>query len=436
MLNSSLTHSIKLTENVIDSQAGIINRLDTVEMTGQDPKLFWVRAYPANTEPIFGNVALNQGDGVSTNRHRAIMKAVGETLERYCAANYRNEDVVISSFRDLEGLATPPSSYALFSDDQYDSFDSALKKFNEDTPVGWTRGFSLCNKTHTFVPAQFVYLPYNHSEAEVVLDNQISTGLACHATIKKAIEKGILEIIERDAFMLWWMFKTPSHKIDPSSYSNPAIVQMVSEFSRLGYEIHILSISSDFRIPVVLTALISRDNLSPRAVVGLGTSHIVEEAIVLSLEEVSLGLIGMTRNAQAHSDYTPGKNFSNVRTLDEHGLCYALDEASSDLLANCLNSTPEAEKSELAPAGMGVGIDLLTYLVTILMDNDMDILVFDLTTPDVEEAGFKVARTVIPSMLPMDIDHNLQHLGGPRVSALAAKYPDVKLPYRQPHPFP
>jgi ribosomal protein S12 methylthiotransferase accessory factor len=66
----------------------------------------------------------------------------------------------------------------------------------------------------------------------------------------------------------------------------------------------------------------------------------------------------------------------------------------------------------------------------------------DVTTPDVDEAGFKVVRVVVPELQRMDIDHRHQHLGGRRLYEVphklgrAAKLADEDTLNLQPHPFP
>ncbi len=64
----------------------------------------------------------------------------------------------------------------------------------------------------------------------------------------------------------------------------------------------------------------------------------------------------------------------------------------------------------------------------------------DVTTPDVEQLGFKVVRTVIPGCQPLDNDHVHRYLGGRRLRSvpIALGYPDLPVgAYNpNPHPFP
>ena len=55
------------------------------------------------------------------------------------------------------------------------------------------------------------------------------------------------------------------------------------------------------------------------------------------------------------------------------------------------------------------------YLVEQIGSRGFDVIYVDLTTLDVDDAGFKVVRTVIPGFQPLDINHRHRYLGGERL---------------------
>ena len=59
-----------------------------METTPDDPPVYWAQSCPAEMSAVLGRSALNHGSAASVDPDRAIMKAVGETIERYCAAFY------------------------------------------------------------------------------------------------------------------------------------------------------------------------------------------------------------------------------------------------------------------------------------------------------------------------------------------------------------
>src|SRR5262249_4827417 len=71
-----------------------------------------------------------------------------------------------------------------------------------------------------------------------------------------------------------------------------------------------------------------------------------------------------------------------------------------------------------------------------------DVVGVDITTPDVDEVGFKVCLVIVPDLQPMDINHWYPHHGGRRLYDVPWKLGLVPGPRTerelntQPHPFP
>ena len=72
------------------------------------------------------------------------------------------------------------------------------------TPMNWTLGHSLLDDSPRWVPASFVYIPYDRVRGEPPLKDLISTGLACGPTFATATLKALSEAVERDAYSIVW----------------------------------------------------------------------------------------------------------------------------------------------------------------------------------------------------------------------------------------
>jgi ribosomal protein S12 methylthiotransferase accessory factor len=144
--------------------------------------------------------------GVSTTRRRAIGKAMGEAVERYCAAQFDEEALVYAAFDELDRRATPPESYALYRPEQYAAPGFPWKPFGRDTHVAWTPGRSLVSGEEVLVPAAAVFVPYHyrHARGDAAIMQPISTGLACGPSRAAATLSALCEAIERDAFTITW----------------------------------------------------------------------------------------------------------------------------------------------------------------------------------------------------------------------------------------
>ena len=70
-------------------------------------------------------------------------RALGEAVERFCAAVYDERTFVLDCQRNLAPEAIDPSTVALFSATQYREPGFAFQPFTEETRVTWTWGYSL-----------------------------------------------------------------------------------------------------------------------------------------------------------------------------------------------------------------------------------------------------------------------------------------------------
>jgi ribosomal protein S12 methylthiotransferase accessory factor len=73
---------------------------------------------------------------------------------------------------------------------------------------------------------------------------------------------------------------------------------------------------------------------------------------------------------------------------------------------------------------------------------DLEVIVVDVTTADVEELGFKVVKVLIPGMQPVDFGVQWPHVGGRRLYEAPRRmgYQQFRTQPQElnrfPHPFP
>jgi ribosomal protein S12 methylthiotransferase accessory factor len=87
-------------------------------------------------------------------------------------------------------------------------------------------------------------------------------------------------------------------------------------------------------------------------------------------------------------------------------------------------------------------LENIRTLIERLEQNGLDVILIDLTTSDIDDAGYKVVRAVIPGLQPLDTNHNYRHLGRERLYKVPVKLglretpldPEELTPY--PHMFP
>ena len=242
--------------------------------------------------------------------------------------------------------------------------------------------------------------------------------------------------------MIMWQNQLPCRKLDLSTVSNPFIQSLLSALEVLPVECHAYLIPSDIGVPVILVLLRSTSGHLPHTVMGISVDLDPQKALMLALEEVSLSWIGMGRYALAEKDYKPAKDYSDITTLTLHGLVHAVDPALGKSLEFLNDSEDLLPIQEIQNSCDDSMLNNIQTLVERLRQKDLNVIVKDLTTVDVDEAGFKVIRVVVPGMQPLDVSHARRHLGGNRIYEVPCQMGLRKQPITEenvnpyPHMFP
>lgn len=413
---ASLQEALERAQRLISPRSGIIAEVEFVEMAPEEPLVYWARSHPADVSAFDSGQALNVGAGASADPNRAIMKAVGESVERYCSAQYVEDEFLCATYDELETDAVPPENFALFSAKQYTQKDFPFSSITKRTSLRWVQGHSLTHDKSVLLPATFVYVPYEtDSFLEPKIHYPISTGLACASNLASAIYKGILEAIERDAFMISWHNRLSGPLIDLQSVDDPYARRLLGLLEGVPVRCQACLISLDIPVPVILVIFSSTSGRPPYTVVGMGTDLDPNRALVQALEEAYLGYWGMNRYALEKNDYKPEKNYSNVNIPIQHGYAHALWPELRESMEFLLASDTELLIQDL-PNGFNESMrSNVDTLVDLLREKGLDVIIKDLTTPDINEVGFKVVRSVVPGLQPLDVNHVFRYLGGNRL---------------------
>jgi len=281
------------------------------------------------------------------------------------------------------------------------------------------RGRSLVHDRPTWVPAQFVYVPYRCHPEEPALHDLISTGLAAGPTFAWAAYRAALEAIERDAFSIVWHNRLARPSIDLSAVDDPVL----DAFRTVPVRVDAVMLTLDIPVPVVLVVVRTTTDRPPLTAIGLGTDLSPARALSLALEEAGIGFLGMRRLAAA-TEYRPQPRYAHVTDLHTHGLAHAVDPS---LRASVEFLTAGDATARIADRSTESAAENLRTVVDDLAHAGFDAVAVDLTTEDVDSVGYKVVHVVVPGLQPLDNDHTCMHLGGARLHG--ELNPD-------PHPFP
>lgn len=423
---------------ILNSKTGLIKEITQWLPEYDDPRIYVMAALTSNVEYLgLQKLGSTLNSGASTDKNGAIWAAIGESLERYCSAIIP-ENLILCSYNDLKEKAVHPKRFQFYSNEQYTSVGFPFERFTETTCVTWVEAAELATGDLKYVPASTVYLPYfAKKKGESNIWAPVSTGLACASTPSQAVLSGLYEVIERDAFMLFWLLGRNVKKLDWESNNN--LSNFIYKYFRYSIDyIHLLDITSDVNVPTVLGIY---HKPGEGLLVSAATRSTFLEASKKALLELAQGRITWRKTFEEYARISSNvQSYNNIRTFEDHVQLFTNPKMVSEvpfifsdesISLDCLQSTINSNLSQVG--------DLSTYLKEI----GYQCYCINLTVDEVNETRTCVYRSLIPGLIEISNDHVWQRLGENRIinyyeSMRGREFfnytPDYLNPV--PHPFP
>jgi ribosomal protein S12 methylthiotransferase accessory factor len=406
------------------------------------------------TAPVSGRMAMRgYGDlrdiswsGQANSYQASRSLAFLEGLERYAGTRpRRHEALVVDSYASLAGQALDPRDCGVYEPRTYLD-DATLREFSPEQRLPWVWGHSLRDKRPILVPARLSYYASGTASDNFVLE--CSNGCASGSSLEEAILFGLLELIERDAFLLAWYGGADLTLIDLDSIDDPAIRSMVDRAALSGYDLRVFDNRIDLPVPVATGVAIRRDGGLGRLCFAAAASLDPETAISAALSEIlayAPSLPGQARAREAELRAMAG-DFSKVTELPDHSALFSLPEMAKHA-HRYLRPTPSVPVGEVYRSWQPpVGRDLLDDLrrcQEAVTDAGCDVIVVDQTCPEQEQMGLHSVCVIAPGLVPIDFGWTKQRaLSMPRTRKAfrlagwrTTDLDDAEL-HRVPHPFP
>nr|WP_211201572.1 TOMM precursor leader peptide-binding protein [Bacillus sp. NTK071] len=426
-----------LSKDYLDPRTGLLNRLMIDFETPYADAIVNL--------PLFNG---NEGSAGRTNSYAlSEMTAILEGLERSCGIDPKGKRTVVHDcYRNLE-RALNPLRVGVHSPEQYAKKDYPFTPFHPDRKMNWVWGYSLIENEPILVPERLAYYSMGCGDGFVF---ETSNGCAIGGSLEEAIFYGMMEVLERDSFLLTWYAQLSLPQIDPYSSNDEELHLMIDRMREVaGYDLYLYNATMEHGVPCILTITKKRNpdsdclNLMCAAGAHLDPVRAVKSAIF-----ESVGLIPPLNKEfkQKKDNYVNMFNDSSlVQKMDDHGMVYGLPEAEERLqfLLNQdrpLQTFAEAFQIEERHADL---TDDLTTLLQVFRQLKLDVIVVDQTTPEIKRNGLHCAKVIIPGMLPMTFGHHLTRVTGlsrvlkvPKELGFLNRELTVEELNPYPHPFP
>jgi ribosomal protein S12 methylthiotransferase accessory factor len=351
----------------------------------------------------------------------ALVSALGEAVERYCAARWSPEEILYARRADLPDESLDPRRLVLYDESQYASVP--YPRYGEQTVLGWMRARSLITGELPWVPAMAAVMDYAVHDPSEHLFPVTSNGLAAGPTLADAVLRAIYEVVERDAFMLAWLHRWPGRAHDAASHPDADVRELAEAYRRRGVELHLVRLTTDQPVAVFAGITRQRGGLGgPAAVVGLGADLdpvAAARKAAMEVAQVRPSLRRRSRTDQAARVAELAADPLLVETLEDHALLYASEAYGRELdfLVGERAAWDEGEGPALARVAQDVPA-ALSLLVEHFRLAGQDVLYVDLSSEDLRPFGLHCARAILPDYQPIWFGRKERRLGGTRVREL------------------
>ncbi len=338
--------------------------------------------------------------GKGTSADQSEVGALCEAIERYCGLFHGEEIRCRKRFTDFltegDARAIHPNDVQLFSERQFEHadefnarghfFNVIPPRFDPERELEWSPVWSLTESRHRFLPTALLYgmTPEQRSSVGLWAD---SNGCAAGNTLEEAILQGFLELVERDAFAIWWYNRLRRPAVDLDSFDDDYLGEATEYYRKYNRDIWVLDITSDLGIPafVALSRRIDRD--VEDIIYGAGAHLDPKIAVLRAVCELNQSLTWVPRPG-LHTDHYVIDDQMCLKwwkTAKLSGCPHLEPMESTAALRDTDYTTPATEDLK----------DDIEWCQSIVEAKGMELLILDQTRPDV---NMPVVRVIVPGL--------------------------------------
>ena len=431
-----------LQRTYVDGQTGLVQALAD-DHQGELPGAV------ARLEPALATRDSHHGYGRAFDHRTARVTALAEALERLGGRRPRRARTrVRARYADIAGQALDPRTLGLYPDPWYTRPGFPFRRYDPDLELPWVWAYSFGRGEPLLIPESLAYydLP---PEQGPPLAYECSNGGAVGSSMTEAVLYGLLEVAERDSFLMTWYARLPAPRVDLAAVTDPRIPLLAETVRhRLGYELMAFATTLEQRVPCFWAMAVDREipGERPRVVTGASAHIDPEQALRAALRDVAALIPGVTARYEPTAAARLLADSDSVRAMEDHSLLYAHPGAFSRLKFLPIEG-PRLRLADVAADWAWPAYDDLTadlaelagrYLAT-----GLDVLVLNQTSPEHQAGGFTCVKVLVPGTLPITFGHRLRRVNGiPRLSSVprllgyrtrCLRLPDEVNPF--PHPF-
>lgn len=215
----------------VDGHTGVVRQLD-------------VRTdyrYPMVSAPLYLPGSEEEaGFGRGLDYRGCARTSLAEAMERLGGARPGGSRTVVHALhRAVAAQAICPLDLGLYPDERYAEPGFPYPPFDPDLPLPWVWGHSFARDEPVLVPEDYAYYRTHHTNpAARPLAYEVSNGCAIGGCLEEAALHGLIELAERDAFLLTWYARLAVRRVDLSTVEDRRISLLVERIRQeSGHEV-------------------------------------------------------------------------------------------------------------------------------------------------------------------------------------------------------
>ncbi len=407
---------------LVNKDYGLIKKIKRVRQYYDEPK-FWYYSADVNDSYLKndGRHFHSKSSGASLySQKEALLKCLCELMERYCNFYFKKESIVTTkSIDNMTNKFIDPRSMSAFSKTQLEKNEFKKFRINNNSVFRWTNCISLLDNNEEYlIPSQSIYLSYPYLKAEPSIYSAISTGVAGGANLSAAIVRGICEVIERDAFMIFYLNKLTASRIDLKNINNPDIKNTMSILDRYKFEVVVLDITTDVNVPTVASIIVNRSGIGKAVSVGLKCDFDIIKAITGSIEEALHTRSWLRSSFEDEPIKVNPQDLQKSSDIKLRGFLWYEAEAIKNIDYWIKNAKIKDINYSSKPMKSG---EKLKRLTKIFSDKNYELYYKDITISEFKKLNYYIVKVIIPKMQPIYLNEKYPLLGSDRLYSVPAK---------------
>jgi ribosomal protein S12 methylthiotransferase accessory factor len=406
---NSVQHEYKIKSNLVNSSGRSLDQPSLKMSSSKSAGLIRMSEMTINEFSMPGNlsmVAWRGGTdklvcgGTHTKAETSKSISLCESMERFQVMYHpTNEKLIFSKSEDLQNTYVNPQD--LF-------YETINRQFDSSIPIYWTEAHDLGLNRQTMVPAQEIWFDNERLSEEHLWISNTTNGCAVGQSKEEAILFGILEVIERDAFLTSWYLRRKCKKIIPETIENEQVNFIMTRlnYQRPGYKLYFLDLRNDLDIPVVCALAVRECGKGPKFLCAVAARLSYSQACLAALKDIQ-NLLAYPPNLREYDRIRNlMKNYSLVSSPEDHKGLYMIDENYDKV--NFFTEGTESKLQEIErfnlvkdESALYSLKDLIEHIIVNCRKSGASIIIKDITQDNLKEHNLHCIKAIGVDLFPM-----------------------------------